>query len=292
MLTARPGPAGSGSLAPLPSAELRIPPQAERRCDQAPAPAIDAPYDAAAARSYAIQLLPSFLGTDAAPWLGALLAGPDEQDRFSALQAIACLASDEAGTSSALLEHVQERYDRELRRLAVRGPLVPPGFEPVPAELWSEALSSDFGRSSDALDDLLERAPASHPILHTLLAEGSPGDRRIAEHFASHPDPRAVSPLLLALGRSPTHAERSEAIIAALQACVPRGRLHPRPPVLQSVEAWQSWGAVWQRRRTLIGGARALTALLPLLLLIGLGLKESRWSGRPTQGLAPGGERG
>jgi len=269
MLTARVQ--RSDELGALPPDELRRLPEPDHPCDAIPAPAIDHPYEDGAARSYAIQLLPTFLGADAAPWLGELLAGDDEQDRFDSLQAIACLAQRQPGTTEALLLRVQQRHERETRRLGAIGRLVPMGETEIPASLAHDADSLDVSRSAEAVQALLERSPASNPVLFELLVDGSSADLRIASHLVSHPDGRAIGPLLVALERYAEVPGTSEVMIAALASCAGE----EAPGALVGVEPWLAWGRSWRRARALRWSGQLAIALLPFVLMVGMGWRRS-----------------
>lgn len=268
MLTARAH--HSDEIGALPPDELRKLPEPDHPCGSVPAPAVDHPYDQRAARSYAIQLLPTFLHADAAPWLGELLAGDDEQDRFDSLQAIACLAQQQPGTTEALLVRVRQRHERETRRLGAVGRLVPIEQAEIPAALAYQAHSLDVGRSGEALNALLERSPASNPVLLGLLAEGSSADIRIASHLVRHPDPRAIGPLLVALERYAEVPGTSEVMIAALASCAGE----ESPGALAEIEPWLRWGRSWRRARALRWAGQLAFALLPFVLMVGLGRRR------------------
>jgi hypothetical protein len=250
--------------------ELRRLPEPYHPCDRIPAPAADRPYDHRAARSYAIQLLPTFLHAEAGPQLGELLGGDDEQDRFDALQAIACLAAQQSDTTDVLLSRVRQRHERETRRLGAISRLVPLGDSAVPADLRRSALSLDVGRSTDAVEALLMRSPASNPVLAGLLEEGGADDVRIAEHFVLHPDPSMIEALLVAAERYRDLPETAGTVIAALAACLPEGEREVAPSALADPEAWLEWGGAWRRQRRLQFLGQLLVGLLPLAVLVGV----------------------
>ncbi len=266
LLTARAARTDDDELAALPPEQLRRLPEPDHPCDAIPAPAVDHPYDARAARSYAIQLLPTFLGADAAPTLGALLAGEDEQDRFDSLQAIACLAQASPGTTDALMVRVQQRHERERERLSAISSMTPLTDAEIPRALAGDASSIDLAAASEAVDGLLARAPASYPVLFQLLERGSAADVRVASHFVAHPDPAAVGPLLVALERYRDVPGTAEVMVAALASCAQEGS----PGATAGVDPWLAWGARWNRRATLRWSAQLALAVLPFVALVGL----------------------
>ncbi len=268
------------ALAALRPEELRRLPEAWHPCDRIPEAAAQRPYDHRAARSYAIQLLPTFLGAEAGPQLGELLAGEDEQDRFDALQAIACLAAREPGTTDGLLARVRQRHERETRRLGGISRIVPLGDEAVPSVLQSDALSLDVGRSGDAVEALLERSPASNPVLAGLLEEGSPDDVRIAEHFVRHPDPTMIDALLVAVARYRDVPETAAPIVGALWSCLPDAERTGAPGALEGPEAWLEWGRRWRTKRRLQLAGQLLIGLLPLAVLVGVTRRREAVSDR------------
>jgi hypothetical protein len=269
LLTARATGTEQG-LTGLPPEELRRLPEPERPCDLVPPPANDRPYDQQAARSYAIRLLPTVLGAEAAPLLGELLAGQDEQDRFDSLQAIACLAAQEPGTTDALVRRVHQRHAREARRLGAITRLVPLGDSAVPAELRQQARSLDVDAAAEAIEALLLRSPASNPTLLGLLEAGGSGDVRIAEHLVQRPDSTAIGPLLVALARYRDVEETAGVMTAALRACLPTGEQDSAPSALDIPSVWLEWGDGWRRRQQVATVARILVGLLPLVVLIGV----------------------
>lgn len=258
------------ALATLPPEDLRRLPEPYHACDRIPAPATDRPYDHRAARSYAVQLLPTFLEAEAGPLLGELLGGDDEQDRFDALQAIACLAAQEPDTTEALLHRVRQRHERETRRLGAISRIVPLGSAPVPADLQAEALSLDVGRSTDAVEALLIRSPSSNPVLAGLLEEGSADDVRIAEHFVQHPDPAMVEALLVAVERYRDLPETAGPIIGALWSCLTDADQDGAPGALAGADEWLDWGSRWRRRKRLWVAGQLLVGLLPFAVLVGV----------------------
>ena len=269
LLTARTR--GERDAAPtLQPEELRRLPEPHHPCDRIPAPAADRPYDHRVARSYAIQLLPTFLKAEAGPLLGELLGGADEQDRFDSLQAIACLAAQEPETTDLLLSRVRQRHERETRRLGAISRLVPLGDAAVPADLRTEALSLDVGRSTDAVEALLLRSPASNPVLAGLLQEGGADDLRIVEHFLQHPDPSMIDALLVAAERYRDLPDSAGPVIGALRACLPEDEQDAAPSALAEVHAWLGWGATWRRQRRLRFALQLLVGLLPLGILVGV----------------------
>lgn len=266
LLTARAVPHDVDALAALPPEELRRLPAPDHPCDSIPAPAVDHPYDHRAARSYAIQLLPTFLGADAAPRLGDLLAGDDDQDRFDSLQAIACLAQRQPGTTDALLLRVHQRHERETERLSAISSIVPLRDMEVPIALAGDADSLDLGRAAEAVEGLIARSPTSNPVLFELLRRGSTADVRIASHLASHPDPRATAPLLVALERYRDTPGTNGMMIEALAA----GTVKGAPAASASVQQWLDWGRRWRRATALQWSGQLALAILPFLALVGL----------------------
>ncbi|MCP4869573.1 MAG: hypothetical protein GY898_12735 [Proteobacteria bacterium] len=266
LLTARAAPQDADALAALPPEELRRLPEPDHPCDAIPAPAVDHPYDHRAARSYAIQLLPTFLGAEAAPRLGELLAGDDEQDRFDSLQAIACLAQRQPGTTEALLLRVQQRHERETERLSAISSIVPLRDMEIPLDLAGDADSLDVAAAAEAVEGLLARAPTSNPVLFELLRRGSRADVRIASHLSQHPDPRATAPLLVALERYRDTPGTNALMIEALAACAHEGS----PGATASVQQWLDWGRAWKRSAALRWSGQLALAVLPFLALVGL----------------------
>lgn len=277
LLTARPKPEPDG-LPSLPPEDLRRPPEVDRPCDRLPPLAADRPFDDGAGRSYAIQLLPAFLGREAAPLLGALLAGEREQDRFDALQAIACMAASEGEATETLLVEIQQRHEREARRLGAVSRIVPLGSSAVPAFLLDEALSLDAGRSSDAVGALLLRSPASNPVLAGLLGDGGPDDIRIARHFALHPDPAMIGALLQAIERYRLVPETAAEMAVALEACLPDAERPAAPSALDDAEYWLDWGAGWRTRQRARLLGQLMLGLLPLAVLVGMTRARERRS--------------
>ncbi len=138
LLTSR-SPSPSARAAHLDDEPDLVLPVPSRPCDQPPSPALHLPYDHRAARSYAIQLLPTFFNRDSVPMLRQLLAFGDDQDRSDARHALGCLVQAFPDQTDALLPRPRRKATVPTGQLA--------------------ALPSPVGRSAQALRLLIALIP-------------------------------------------------------------------------------------------------------------------------------------
>lgn len=117
LLTSR-SPSPSARAAALRDEPELVLPVPSRPCDQPPAPALHLPYDHRAARTYAIQLLPTFFNRDSVPMLRQLMTFGDDQDRVDARQALGCLVQAFPDQTDALLPRPRRRLAPPERQLA------------------------------------------------------------------------------------------------------------------------------------------------------------------------------
>ena len=234
-------------------------------CDRPPPASHERPDDAAAARQYAIQLLPTVLGFEAVPQLRDLVQSNDPVDRVAVRTALMCLSLKLPGDDprAARLAEVA-RWTGGGAGLTIDGPSL--------RELEASAGSPDRYIAGQAIRSLLARDGGTEDALLRLLQRGTPHDGLIALHFATHPSERAVEPLLAALDRHSDKSRAASLLVMALRASVSD---EERDALAAANGASPSRWKAWARQRALERRERLdplalLVSLLPLGVLIGV----------------------
>jgi len=239
-------------------------------CDRPPPQGRERPDDPAAARQYAIQLLPSVLDFGAVPHLRELVRSGEPLDRMAVRTALLCLA--------LRLPDDDPRAQRLEDVARITGGGVGLTFDgPSLRELEASAGSPDRYVAAQAIRDLLARDDATESALKRLLARGTSQDGLVALYFATHPTEAAVEPLIDALFRHPDKSRAASLLVMALRACLPEdGRDALVAANGTNPARWKAWARERaQQRRERVDPVTLFTALLPLLVMLGVRRRDT-----------------